>query len=597
MLTWLLAVAAAAALTFAHYRLTGAARATVPLALRAGALAIVLALAFDAPLGRAGAAHPYVALDASSSWLVTGDSALWARARHSADSVGADTTLLLGDSVRVAPAPALPTDGATRVAPLVERALGAGRAVVLVTDGRIDDADRLADLPGGSRVVQLEGTARRDAALVSLDGPAAVVSGDTADYAIVIASGGAGAGAGRVEVTLDGEPFATAVLDSLAPFAERELRVHGAVAGAPGARVLRAVVTSAGDALARNDTLVAVLDVARGASAVFASTSPDEDARYALAVLRGTLAVPTRGYLRVAPGQWRVDGNLSAVPEEEVKRALADAPLAIIHGDTALFGAPRALVHGALALLAPPAQHGEDYYATSAPPSPLAAALGALPWDSLPPVELGDAGHDFDWVALMARRARRLDERALVAGSARPRRVVVVPATGLWRWRFRAGRSADAFTALWGSIFDWMTGDASDTRAAHPATAWLRAGEPVRWRRGAARDSAATIVLRRRGAKGADTVRVRFAGEEGEAVSPPLTPGVYQTKVGDAEGLLAVNESAEWLPRRASTHSGAIGAAPPGDRAPRARGAWWLYALALGALCAEWLLRRRIGLR
>jgi len=597
MLIWLLAIVAAAALTVAHYRLTGAARATVPLALRAGALAIVLALAFDAPLGRAGAAHAYAALDASSSWLVTGDSALWVKAQQAAAAVGSDTTLLVGDSVRAGAAPAIPGDGATRIGPLVERALGAGRSVVFVTDGRVDDPDRLAELPGGSRIVLLDGTARRDAAVASLDGPAAVVAGDTAEFSIVVASGGAGAGAGNLVVTLDGAPFGTVVIDSLAPYAEREVRVRGAVNGAPGARALRAVITSAGDLLPRNDTLVAVLDVARGASAVFASTSPDEDARYALAVLRGTLAVPTRGYLRVAPGQWRVDGALTPVSEDEVKRALADAPLAILHGDTALFGPPRALVHGALALLAPPAQHGEDYYATSAPPSPLSAALGALPWDSLPPVELGDAGHDFDWVALMARRARRLDERALVAGSARPRRVVVVPATGLWRWRFRAGRSADAFTALWGSIFDWMTGDATDVRAAHPAAAWIRAGEPVRWRRGAGRDSAATVVLRRKGAKTADTLRLRFGGEEGSAESPALAPGLYETRVGDADGLLAVNTSAEWLPRRATARNGAIGAAPPGNRAPRARGAWWLYALAVGALCAEWLLRRRVGLR
>lgn len=597
MLTWLLAVVAAIAITVAHYRLTGASRATVPLALRAGAVAIVLALAFDAPLGRAGASHAYAALDASSSWLVTGDSALWARARQAAGAVGADTTLLVGDSVRAGVVPALPTDGATRVGPLVERALGAGRAVVLVTDGRVDDADRLSDLPGGSRVVLLEGTPRRDAAVSALDGPAAVVSGDTAEYAIVVASGGAGAGAGHLDVTLDGAPFATVVLDSLAPFAEREFRVRGAIGGAPGSRVLRAVVTSAGDTLAGNDTLNAVLDVARGASAVFASTAPDEDSRYALAVLRGTLAVPTRGYLRVAPGQWRVDGTLAAVPEDDVKRALAEAPLAILHGDTALFGPPRVLAHGALALLAPPALHGEDYYATAAPPSPLAAALGALPWDSLPPVELGDAGHDFDWVGLMARRARRLDERAIVAGSARPRRVVVVPATGLWRWRFRGGRSGEAFTALWGSIFDWLTGDATDTRAAHPATSWLRAGEPVRWRRGAARDTAATVVLRRRGAKGSDTLHLRFSGEDGAADSPPLAAGLYDTRVGDADGLLAVNASAEWLPRRATAQAGAIGTAPAGDRAPSARGAWWLYALALGALCAEWMLRRKIGLR
>jgi hypothetical protein len=516
---------------------------------------------------------------------------------RSADSVGSDTTLLLGDSVRAGAIPSSPGDGATRLAPLVERTLGAGRAVVFVTDGRVDDAERLAELPSGSRVVVLDGSPRADAAVVSLDGPAAVVAGDTAEFSIVLGAAAAGAAAGKLDVTLGGAPLANVAVDALAPYAEREVRVRAAVTGASGPRVLRVVLTVPGDVIARNDTLLAVLDVARGASAVFVSTSPDFDSRYALDVLRGTLAVPTRGYYRVAPGQWRVDGALTAVSEEEVKTALKEAPLAVLHGDTAIFGPPRAFTRGALALIAPPSQRGDDFYAVAAPPSPLAAALGALPWDSLPPVELGDAGRGAEWVAVAARRGRRFDERALVAGSARPRRTVVVPATGLWRWRFRGGRSADAFTALWGSVFDWLTGDALDARAAHPASAWLRAGEPLRWRRGTNRDSVATVVLRGRGAAKADTLRLRFTGDGGVAFSPALAPGLYQTTAAGGDGLIAVNVSSEWVPRRASVRSGSVGSAPGVDRAPRARGAWWLYALALAALCGEWMWRRRIGLR
>ncbi|HEY2849173.1 MAG TPA: hypothetical protein VGI97_04795, partial [Gemmatimonadaceae bacterium] len=323
----------------------------------------------------------------------------------------------------------------------------------------------------------------------------------------------------------------------------------------------------------------------------------DEDARYALDVLRGTLAVPTRGYFRVAPGRWVQDGSLAAVSEDEVRRALAEAPLAIVHGDTAVFGAPRALTRGALALIVPP-QAGDDYYATGAPPSPLLAALAGLPWDSLPPVSTGTAPRDAEWAAVTARRARRMDERPLVSGSSKPRRVVVVSAAGLWRWKFRGGRSADAFTALWGSVFDWLTGDDTDVRAAHPVTTWIRSGEPVRWRRGSARDSVATVVLRASGeGVRADTLRLRFAGETGVAETAPLAPGVYSTHTAGGDGLLAVNASAEWLPRRPMVRSGAVGSAPAADRAPRSRTLWWLYAIAIIALCAEWVLRRKVGLR
>ena len=107
------------------------------------------------------------------------------------------------------------------------------------------------------------------------------------------------------------------------------------------------------------------------------------------------------------------------------------------------------------------------------------------------------------------------------------RRTVVVPASGLWRWRLRGGRASDAFDAVWGSVFDWVGAEG-------------RNGAPVEAR---------------------------------------------------------ARASAEWVPRRASVASGAVGEGVPMDRAPRALTAWWLAAAAIIALCAEWLLRRRIGLR
>src|SRR5579871_6869505 len=162
MLPWLLALAAGSALAFLQYRTGGAEHARAPLALRAFALVLILALLFDAPGGPSRRVRPYAALDASSSWISGGDSTIWKRAVRSADSVGADTLLLLGDSVRAGSAPASPADRATRVAPLVERSLGAGRAAVLITDGRVDDPERLADLPAGSAVVSLEGKSQVD---------------------------------------------------------------------------------------------------------------------------------------------------------------------------------------------------------------------------------------------------------------------------------------------------------------------------------------------------------------------------------------------------------------------------------------------------
>src|SRR5471030_655577 len=111
MLIWLLALAAGSGFAYLQYRLGGASYAKVPLALRAIAIVIILALLLDAAGGPSRRVRPYAALDASSSWLSSGDTAIWRRAVRSADSVGADTLLLLGDSVRAASAPQNPTDG------------------------------------------------------------------------------------------------------------------------------------------------------------------------------------------------------------------------------------------------------------------------------------------------------------------------------------------------------------------------------------------------------------------------------------------------------------------------------------------------------
>jgi hypothetical protein len=597
MLSWLVALIVGSAFAVIQYRLGGARNQVRLQALRGIAVTITVALVLNAPVGCSRSVTPYAALDASASWRVAGDSAVWTRAVQAADSVGADTTLLVGDSVRAGDPPASPTDGASRVAPLVERALGSGRAVALITDGRIDDPERLQDLPSGSSVVLIEGATRRDVALASVSLPQSAVTGDTVDIGAVVAAGSGGTAGGRVELSIDGVSLGTQSIDSLAAFAERELRWRVGVGAKAGQRLARVVVTVPGDVLARNDTLYASLEVAAGASAVFASTAPDFDARYALDVLRGTLNVPTRGYYRVAPGQWRVDGALSAVSEEDVRKNLADAPIVVLHGDTAVFGPPRGYVRGSLALFAPPVARGDEYYTTNAPPSPLMSAFSSLPWDSLPPIEVGEAPREAEWTALLARRGRRLDERRVIVGSASPQRTVVIAASGLWRWRFRGGRAADTYVSLWGSVFDWLAGETVDLRGARPASSWVRVGEPIRWRRGGMKDSNAVVVARRRGANTADTIRLRFAGASNTTETASLPVGVYATRIGEVEGLLAVNESAEWVPRRPTVRAGSIGSGAAAGRAPTARTAWWLYAIALAALCAEWIQRRKIGLR
>ena len=108
----------------------------------------------------------------------------------------------------------------------------------------------------------------------------------------------------------------------------------------------------------------------------------------------------------------------------------------------------------------------------------------------------------------------------------------------------------------------------------------------------------ARVVLRRRGAADSLVVPLRFAAGANATTSPPLAPGVYDARLPGGAAVLAVNASRELLPRRPAVSAGPVGAAPgPAGVAPALRGEWWAFVLAVLLLCAEWLVRRRAGLR
>src|SRR5689334_5506565 len=540
MSPWILAALAGLAFAFLQYAgrdLRIGARAMLPAVLRAIAITLLAALLLDAPVGRRKPLATWVALDASASWRRGGDTSAWRNAWRDVRAARPESLFLFGDSLRAlrgTDSLTTPGDLASMARPAVERALGRGHPLVVVTDGEVADPEALNDLPAGSRVVVEPRTLTLDLAVATLELPRAIVSGDTIEVRVGLVAGGRGAAPGTVSLTVGDVSVATAPVDSLGAYAERTLTVRARVDGREGPTFVRAIAHSPGDGEPRNDTLSMAVDLSRAASAVFVSTSPDFDARYALAVLRGALAVPTRGYFRVAPGAWRVDGSLAPIPEADVRAAFRDAPVAILHGDTSAFGSPRTATSGPLALVVPAQSSDGEWYAASAPPSPLAPALSGLPWDSLPPITAGASPPSGQWRALEVRRGREDDRRTIIAGSDTPRRLVIVAASGLWRWRFRGGASADAFTALWGSLFDWLAAERADRRAAVPTGVTIRAGDPVRWHRGGVSDSSVLVVLRRLGrgdSARVDSMTLHFRGEATVAETAPLAPGLYTATV------------------------------------------------------------------
>ena len=596
MAVWLVALTAGAVAAFVQYarhRAPALPGRVALAALRAIALALVVALLLDAPLGRPRPIPPAVFVDRSLS-MTRGDSTLARIAADSARAAGADSTWAFGDSVR-AVSDGTPGDADTRIRGVIERSLASGTPAIIVTDGELRDSGALDGLANGSRLIVVPRRPHRDAAIATMDAPRAAVEGDSIGVRLTLAAGAGGAAAGQVSLILGTQLLGRWPVAEMSPWGERQLELRARAAAPQGNTVLRAVVASPGDAEPRNDTLAAAVEVSRAASAVFVSTSPDQDSRFAMALLRGALSLPTRGFLRVAPGNWRHEGSLSSVPEAEVRDALRDAPIAILHGDTAIFGPPHEATRGPLALFVPASPDEGEWYPSATPPSPLSGTLASLPLDSLPPVAAG-APATGDWVALEARRGRESLRRPIVSGRDTPRRVARITGSGFWRWRFRGGVSADAYAALMGGVFDWLAAERADRRGAVPDENVLRAGQPVRWRRGSAADSLVPVVLAVAG-RAPDTVALRFPTGVSVNESAPLAPGVYDVSVPGGRTLLVINQSAELLPARPTARSGAVGGRVRPDDARGARNTPWVYVAVVLLLCAEWFLRRRAGLR
>ena len=600
MSPWLVASGAGLAFALLQYGWRRTHRGPIALvaaALRFLAILLVVALLLDAPVGRPRAVSSWAALDVSES-MRRGDSALWRAALDSLRAASTDTTLLFGDSARPGSSDTETRDRRSDLRPVVDRALAAGHPVVVITDGEIADPEAASALSAGSRMVVVPRGTQRDVAIAAVDVPRAVVSGDTVSARITIVGGSSGSAAGVASLHLEGRELVRMPFDPLPPHGTRSVEARVRIEGPAGPTAMQAVVSAPGDVVTRNDTFTVALDRSRSASAVFVSTAPDFDSRAAIGLLRGALAMPARGFLRIAPGVWRVDGSLSPISEAEVRAALRDAPIAIIHGDTAAFGSPRSATVAPYALIVPVTDTASEWYVTGTPVSPLSPAYAGINWDSLPPVIPGGSPPAGSWTAMQISEGRSGPPRALVTGNDAPRRSVTVVASGFWRWQFRAGTSADAFAAFWGGIFDWLAGDRADKRAAIPDASSFRAGDRIRWRRGSADDSVVTVNWRKRNAPArSDSLVLRFTSGTSIIETPPMDEGTYDISVRGGQAMLAVNPSAEWIPRPVRVRSGAVRSGVPVGAPPRLRDHGWVYAIIIGALCAEWLIRRKIGLR
>lgn len=564
-------------------------------ALRVLAVALVLALVLDLPIGVARPPQPLVALDVSSSWLRSGDTAAWRMAGDSARSATAagGDLLLFGDSTRSGTIPSSPTDASSVVAPVLQRAAAAGQRIVVVTDGALDDAEVLQQALPGSRVVVMPARMVADRAVSDVSAPAEGRVGDTITLqARIVADGAVNAGT-TLRWTLNDAALGQSAVPALAAGGDAVIETRVVVPAGDSVAVLRASLAAGADAYPRNDSVALAFRRDARQRVVIISTAPDADIRDVAAALRANVAMPTDVYYRIAPGRWLRDGGLTAVQEPAVRAAVMGASLAVLHGDTSAVGLPASLGTRALLLLSPPAADAPELLVRAAPSSPLQAALAGLVVESLPPLLVMSPTRGGVTALSAAPGMPATGSTPIVAAIDGEVRRVVITAAGYSRWRARGGVSEVAFQALIGGATDWLLGARGKTAAPAPMFTLLRAGSDLRWRRGA--QPRVLLSLVRDGDRTVRRDSLTF-GAGAEATTPALQVGVWRGTVDGAPVVIPVSASREWLPRVVTLRSGQLnGPALALRRGARTLG--WLYLASVLLLAAEWLLRRRVGLR
>ena len=604
------------------------------LAARVGAVAGVTALIWNPIVATAPAdAAPghFVILDASASMSAnTPDGVpVWDAAVARARQRAADGARLLSAGGSVT---AIDPDSLAAVSPLAVRSVlgeavaiaaeAGAREITLITDRRVSDP------------VAITRTARRLGVGVSVDslrapganlGLARLVVPATAESGQPIRGRVDVQGTSRedsvtVMVQVDGRPGQ--VLRLAAPgqggLGTAEFALAGLAAGSH--RVTARLDVQ--DAFSLDDERTAVVEVDPEETGVLlVSFAPDWEPRFLLTVLDQVTGLPVRGYLRAGPGNFQpMMGVAEEVDEAGLERLLRRAEMVVAMGvdGAALQFLERATARtrglivfpadgagAALAGVAAGAPLPGEWYLHEAPPSPIAGETGRLL--DLPPLSgvlplVDDGGGE----ALSVRLGGAGEpEAALVLRDEGRRRVAAVLARGFWRWSFRDGAPREHYRRLWAAVGGWILSEESMAGGpgVRPAEPVRGLGVPVRWRgRGYEGEEISLSVTDSASAPVLDTVTVVPPGAL--FTTPPLPPGRYQYTVAASDtavGTLHVEPFTGEMLRRAldpAQLTVPVGERGPSTRSGRPLRTWpWPYLLVLGLLCAEWIGRRRAGLR
>jgi hypothetical protein len=619
--------------------------------LRGFAIALLLLLLFDPMLptaARSTSRGTVLILDASISMElpVAGGGTRWSEAVQRAQRVpDVSTILLAGGAPRRVSRDSLPSVtpnyGESRLLPALQAASESGaRKVVIITDGAIEDAQEVQRwLPRLGLEVDVQSVGARlpaDRGIQEVSAPAWAEAGKPIDVLVGVTSNADANTPQRVTVSAEGNELGSATVATPAAGRISTGTIRVTPSAAVAGRLVRLDVALDGqDAVPGNNRRsVYVLVGAKPTGVALVSFEPDWEPRFLHPVLEQSTGLPVRSFYRTG-GNVYVTGGIGTelgkrVFEEDVHTAVRDADLVVLHGvgtnvpgwaREASQSRPRVLImprqsgFSINGINVPAATPGDWFTTTDVPPSPIASLMAGTPVENLPPLAALHLPRDLPpgaWVPLQATRGRRGAPAPLAFAFAQSgRRRVVALGQGFWRWSFRGGEPRTVYVRLWGALAGWLVQEQAQiaSGAVQPARRVVQRGERLVWMApGLAADSITVRMV-----QDTTTSQITIPVEAGDsASSSPLKPGHYRyearafaggREVGSGTGPLTVEPFSAELVRspRSLDDLRAMASTALGDRGRSGerplRTSIWPYAVILLLLTAEWVFRRRWGLR
>ncbi len=519
----------------------------------------------------------------------------------------------------------------SRLTPALEAAHLAGAdSVWVVTDGALDDreeARRAAERRGlGVRELQVGGSIPR-VGLRSLRTPSRLAAGDTARVRIEIVSEGAASqlpDSATIELRVDGRLMDAIRTPTPSSGRRASAELSFVPTGSPGPTWQRVEValTSGGDPLGISDRGHRWIEVSpQSDGAVAISLVGNWELRFLLPVLERTVPGGATGYMEVAAGRFLEAGDRPRPVGDlaTIQRAIRAARLLVVHADLSaipdwlatamrahrrklLFVTGRGMVPGTPIRLQR-ALDGPWRPIAPPPPGPLNALLYDSGLESLPALfPLWTLEGSSEWTALEGVDRLGGEPRPLLVGGRSGEFLwAIAPGTGYWRWAFQAGEPRRIYEALLSGVVGWLTEDFAPRPLELESVP--SAGETLRWRVGSGvSDLGVTMVT-----EGMDTVWSAAApAPDGLLLGPSLEAGSFRILAhGVQRGVEFTSERPlevqpdpdESGPRSVGVPLTMSASREPVEARARVRRPVWPFLLAALLFCAEWMWRRRIGLR